>query len=171
MRKAASAAEVMAIPKRRKQLPGTYFITSRTWESRTLFTKEPVCRIFVETLHHYRAARIYQLYAFVLMPEHFHVLLAPGASSSLERAVQHVKGGLARKIGQLLNLRFPVWQRGFSDYRIRDAKDYEAHVRTIEQNPVKRKLVAAASEYPWSSLGRGLDLDVPPQGLKPTPRA
>ena len=81
-------------------------------------------------------------------------------------AVQHVKGGSARKIGQLLNLRFPVWQRGFSDHTIRDVKDYEAHVRYIEQNPVKRKLVPAAIEYPWSSLGRRFDLDVPPQGLK-----
>ena len=38
----------MAVPSRHGNHPGTYFITSRTWESRALFLKEPACRIWVE---------------------------------------------------------------------------------------------------------------------------
>lgn len=169
-RRAALAAEVMAIPRRRVRAPGTYFVTSRTWESRALFTQEAKCRLFVEILFHYRDEGAYQRHAFVLMPDHFHLLLTPGVSASLERAVQLIKGGSARKIGKELKVRFPVWQRGFSDHRIRDAKDYQVHVHYIEQNPVKRRLVIAASEYAWTSACGKFSLDEQPQGLKPHER-
>jgi len=169
-RRAALAAEVMAIPRRRVRAPGTYFVTSRTWESRALFTQEAKCRLFVEMLFHYRDEGAYQLHAFVLMPEHFHLLLTPDASTSLERAVQFIKGGSARKIGKELKVQFPVWQRGFSDHRIRNAQDYETHVRYIEQNPVKRRLLVAARNYEWSSASGRFRLDEYPQGLKPHER-
>ena len=160
----------MAIPRRRVRAPGTYFVTSRTWESRALFTQEAKCRLFVEMLFHYRDEGAYQLHAFVLMPEHFHLLLTPDASTSLERAVQFIKGGSARKIGKELKVQFPVWQRGFSDHRIRNAQDYETHVRYIEQNPVKRRLLVAARNYEWSSASGRFRLDEYPQGLKPPSR-
>jgi len=92
----------MAIPKRHASIPGTYFVTSRTWESRKLFVAESVCQTFVETLVHYREERAYLLHAFVLMPDHFHVLITPSQSVSLEKAVQFIKGGSGRQIGLLL---------------------------------------------------------------------
>jgi len=147
--------------------PGTYFVTSRTWESRALFANAALCSSFVEALLHYRDQGAYQLHAFVLMPEHFHVLITPASHVAVERAVQYIKGGSARRMGEELGLRFPVWQRGFSDHRIRDADDYSAHVRYIEENPVKERLVKRASEYPWSSASGKFQLDGCPQGLKP----
>ncbi|MFQ5723109.1 MAG: transposase [Terriglobia bacterium] len=157
----------MAVPKRHGRITGTYFITSRTWQSRALFKQEAACRIFVETLYRYRAEHAYKLHGFVPMPEHFHVLITPETGVTVERAVQYIKGGSARRIGKELNFRFPVWQRGFSDHRIRDAEDYERHLRYIEMNPVKRGLCSKPEEYPWSSASGQFGLDEPPQGLKP----
>ena len=156
----------MAVPPRRIKVPGTYFVTSRTWESRELFIKATVCEIVIETLFHYRDQHSYLLHSFVLMPEHFHLILTPGADISLERAVQFIKGGSARSISQALNFRLPVWQRGYTDHRIRDGHDYETHLKYIEENPVKRKLVSSASEYPWSSACGCFPVDESPQGLK-----
>lgn len=157
----------MAVPKRHGSTPGTYFLTSRSWESRKLFVQEPICRIFVESLFHYRDEGAYGLHAFVLMPDHFHMLMTPSATTTLERAVQYIKGGSAHRIRKELVFRFPVWQRGFSDHRIRDAEDYERHLKYIEQNPVKRRLVVNAAEYAWSSPSGKFRLDEPPQRLKP----
>jgi len=157
----------MAVPKRHGRVPGTYFITSRTWESRSLFNQESRCRIFVETLYHYRQEGAYLLHAFVPMPEHFHLLIAPASGVTLERAVQYIKGGSAHRMGKELPSRFPVWQRGFSDHRIRDAEDYERHLRYIEMNPVKRGLCSKPEDYAWSSASGQFELDGPPQGLKP----
>jgi putative transposase len=42
----------------------------------------------------YRDEGHYQLQAFVLMPDHFHMLLTPSDTTTLERAVQLIKGDL-----------------------------------------------------------------------------
>ena len=157
----------MAIPHRHRKVAGTYFVTSRTWESRALFVQEPICQVFVQVLLQYRVEKVYQLHAFVLMPDHFHALLTPSPDVTLERAMQHIKGGSAYRMGKSLGLRFPVWQRGFSDHRIRNAEDYEIHWHYIDQNPVKSKLASAAGEYAWSSACGKFGLDLPPQRLKP----
>jgi putative transposase len=165
--RAALAAEGMAIPKRHHSVPGTYFVTPRTWESRAIFNVAPPCEVFVESLLHYRDEGAYLLHGFVLMPDHFHVLITPGEEIALERAVQFIKGGSARAIRERLIFRFPVWQRGFSDHRIRDAADFDGHMRYVAHNPVKRHLVLTPNEYPWSSVSRAFRLDEVPQGLKP----
>ena len=70
-------------------------------------------------------------------------------------------------MGKELDFRFPVWQRGFSDHRIRNAADFASHVEYIQKNPIKRKLVNLPSEFPWSSASGKYELDEVPQGLKP----
>jgi putative transposase len=155
------------IPKRHCNQAGTYFVTSRTWQSRALFLKPNAAELFVATMLHYRSNRAYHIHAFVLMPEHFHLLVTPSAELSLERTVQLVKGGSAHTIRKELGLAFPVWQRGFSDHRIRDTADYAAHLRYIDDNPVKRALVERAVAYPWSSASGRFPMDSIPQRLKP----
>jgi len=155
----------MAVPKRHQSLPGTYFVTSRTWESRQLFKKKEACRIFVDSLLRYRDKGTYRLHGFVLMPEHFHILLTPAEEITIERAIQFIKGGSARQIGN--ELAFPVWQRGFSDHRVRDEQDFREHLKYLEQNPVKRGLCRAAEEYEFSSASGEYMLNNVPQRLKP----
>jgi putative transposase len=166
----ALAAEGMSTPKRHESMPGTYFVTSRTWESRALFIHAEPCRIFVESLLHYRQQGAYLLHAFVLMPDHFHLLITPATNKTMERAIQYVKGGSARRLSLERNMHFPVRQRGFSDHRVRDGADYESHVHYIGENPVRKKLVETAKEYLWSSASGSCALDGPPQGLKPQER-
>jgi putative transposase len=157
----------MSTPARHHSQPGTYFVTSRTWESRKLFITAPYCESFITTLLHYRKESAYALHAYVLMPDHFHVIVTPAIDKTIERVVQLIKGGSARKLGLEQNMRFPVWQRGFSDHRIRDLADYESHIKYIAENPVRKKLVVEAKEFVWSSAAIPLTLDAIPQGLSP----
>jgi putative transposase len=161
----------MATPNRHGRIPGTYFVTSRTWESRALFVTEPFCTRFLQTLFEYREKSVYALHAFVLMPDHFHVLLTPAGDVTLERTVQFIKGGSARKLAIEHRMQFPVWQCGFSDHRVRDAVDYAGHIRYVEQNPVRKRLVTKPTDYLWSSASGRYNLDPVPQGLKPMGRA
>ena len=161
----------MAVPTRHIHAPGDYFVTSRTWDSQALLCNDRNALAVIETLMDYRAAGKYCLHAFVVMPEHIHVLLTPALGASLERVVQLIKGGSSHRIGLMTPRRFPFWQRGFSDHRIRDAEDYFVHVRYIELNPVKRGLVLDAADYRYSSASAGFALDPIPQRLKPEARA
>lgn len=93
--------------------------------------------------------------------------MTPGDEVTLERAVQSIKGGSAKRIRERLLFRFPVWQRGFSDHRIRDIADYESHVRYVAANPVKKNLEAQVVDDPWCSTSGKVRMDEVPQGLKP----
>jgi putative transposase len=142
----------------------TYFVTSKTWESRALFQTESWARLFFETLLRYRGKN-YLLHEFVLMPDHFHLLISP--SIALERTVQLIKGGFSYSAKKELGTNGEIWQRGFADHRIRDFEDYDRHVHYIHLNPVKRHLCDDPVEYRYSSAFQGWKLDPVPQGLKP----
>ncbi|HEX4006786.1 MAG TPA: transposase [Acidobacteriaceae bacterium] len=142
----------------------TYFVTSQTWERRSLFRAEPWARLFFKTLLAHRN-EAYLLHEFVLMPDHFHLLITP--SIPLERAVQFIKGGFSYRAKKELGSNLEIWQRGFSDHRMRDTEDYEIHKHYIHLNPVERHLCETPESYPYSSAYPGWKLDPGPQGLKP----
>ena len=58
----------------------TYMVTSETWCRRALFPAEPWATLLIGTLYHCRESG-YLLHAFVVMPDHFHVLITPKASA------------------------------------------------------------------------------------------
>jgi putative transposase len=138
--------------------PGTYFVTFLTWQRRRLFVVDNYARLFLKTLYGYRRQGAFRLHAFVLMPEHVHLLLTPLGDVTLERALQLIKGGYSRAFGLEFGPK-EIWQRGFTDHRIRDAGDYESHRVYIHQNPVKRGLVELAADYRLSSAYPGFKLD------------
>ncbi|MFQ5663933.1 MAG: transposase [Terriglobia bacterium] len=137
--------------RRRVRAPGTYFVTSNTWERRQLFLKESPASLFLNCLFHYRNEGNFLLHEFVLMPDHFHLLLTPARHIALERALQLIKGGSSHRIRQELGYKFPIWQSGFDDHRIRNTRDYEQRQGYIQNNPVAKKLVEKPEEYAFSS--------------------
>jgi len=153
-------------PVRRISPPGTYFVTFETWRRKRLFVVEPYVRLFVQTLYHYRREGRFQVHAFVVMPEHVHLLFTPAHNVTLEHAVQLIKGGYSHEFGITFGKHKEVWQRGFTDHRIRDARDFEAHVEYIHQNPVKRGLVEKPSDYRYCSAFPGFKLDSWPSAAK-----
>jgi len=142
----------------------TYMITSSTWERRGLFRNERWAKLMIDTLSHYRGSA-YLLHEFVVMPDRIHVLLTP--STTLEKAAQFIKGGFSYRAKKELGSNMEVWQKGFSDHRIRDADDYAFHVTYIYDNPVKERLCEKPEDFPYSSAHPGFELDPAPRGLKP----
>ena len=133
-------------------------MTFSTWQRRRLFVVESHVRLFLKTLYGYRRYGRYQLHAFVLMPEHIHLLLTPGPNVTID-AVQLIKGGYSHVLGAVIGRKAEVWQRGFTDHRIRDEQDFLHHREYIHQNPVARRLVASAPEYRYCSAFPGFKLD------------
>ena len=98
-------------------------------------------------------------HAFVLMPEHVHLLLTPACDITIERAIQLIKGACSHELGSLLGRKREIWQRGFTDHRIRNPVDFMHHRNYIHRNPVERKLVFEHTEYRCSSAFPGFKLD------------
>jgi putative transposase len=139
----------MAIP---GHLPGagTYFVTSITSGRRRLFQVAANAELLLlETLQAYRRQGHYKLHAFVVMPDHIHLLLTP-QGETIERVMGFIKGGSSHRLAS----KRPVWQRGFSDHRIRDAEDFRTRRAYIHQNPVRAGMVDLPESYPFSSAYR-----------------
>lgn len=135
----------MAIPTRTAR-PGTFFVTTATYNRRRLFQVEANALLLIETIQRYRKEGNYKLHGFVVMPDHIHLLLTPEAIA-LERAIGLIKGGFSRRLAS----KMPVWQRGFTDHRIRDAEELEVRRTYIHQNPVREHLCETAEAYQFSS--------------------
>jgi putative transposase len=163
----------MSIPPRRaepEQIASnsrTFFVTSSTWEKRNLLQSDRAAGLFLKVLYEYRAQGKFRLHEFVVMPDHFHLLLTVGSEISVEKAIQFIKGGFAFRAGKELSMKAPVWQKGFSEVRILDAPAYTQVREYIRNNPVKRRLVLSAEQYLFCSAHSGFELDPQPQGLKP----
>jgi putative transposase len=138
--------------------PGTYFVSFPTWQRKKLFVVEPYVRLFLKTLYGYGRQGKFLLHAFVLMPEHVHLLLTPSAEITLERSIPLIKGGYSHAFGHEFR-GGKIWQRGFTDHRIRDSHDFERHREYIHQNPAKRELVSEAGAYRYCSAFPGFKLD------------
>lgn len=151
-------------PTRKSSPPGTYFVTFSTWQRRRLFVVESYVRLFLKALYGYKRQGAFQLHAFVVMPEHVHLLITP--TVTLERAIQLIKGGYSRSFGLEFGLKKEVWQPGFTDHRIRDAHDFAAHRDYIHLNPVRRGFVDNPAEYKYCSAFPGYRLDGWPSAAK-----
>ncbi|MCC6415579.1 MAG: transposase [Opitutaceae bacterium] len=120
-------------------------------------------RLVVANWRHFDGLR-YQLHAWVVMPNHVHVLIEPIANHSLSEIVQSWKSYTAKALlrhdaGQrpALPTSSRVWQADYWDRFIRDERHYRATVDYIHQNPVHAGLCANAEDWPWSSLGARAD--------------
>ena len=138
----------------------SYFVSTQTYGRRSLFRVEKWARLMLDVLKHYDGSG-YVLHAYVVMPDHLHVLLSP--AEAIEKSVQLIKGGFSFRAKRELLWNGEVWQPGFTDHRIRDSEDWERHLEYIRLNPVEARLVENSVLYEWM----GFPSKDFPQGLKP----
>src|SRR5579863_2769327 len=129
----------------------TYFVTAVTAQRRSLFQVTATAELLERTLLDYHGQGKFLLHAFVIMPDHFHALITPAPDVSLEKAMQFIKGGFSFRLKSKLD----VWMRSFNESQISTEEKFMSCVRYVEENPVRKGLVAAAGEYAFSSAARG----------------
>jgi putative transposase len=123
---------------------GTFFITAITANRRRLFQVDRNAELFLATLQHYRREGHFRLHAFVLMPDHIHLLLS---TQDLPAAMKHIRGGFSYRLAS----RTDVWQRGYADHVVLSRDDFETRRAYIHQNPVRAHLAAHPENFPYSS--------------------
>ncbi len=141
-------------------------MTSSTCGKRHTLQADRSASLFLKTLYEYRAQGKFRLHEFVVMPDHFHVIVTVECGMTIERAVQFIKGGFAFRAGKELAASSPFWQKGFSEIRIQDANVFQRAAHYIHNNPVEAHLVQDAAAYPYSSAHFGFELDLPPMLLR-----
>jgi putative transposase len=137
-----------------------YFVSTQTTGRTPFFRHERWARLMIATLDHY-AITDYVLHAYVVMPDHLHVLITP--SVSVGKSIGLIKGGFSFRAKRELDWKGEIWQPGFTDHRIRDEADWEHHIEYIRLNPVRAKMAEDSVLYPYMNFPNARF----PRGLKP----
>jgi REP element-mobilizing transposase RayT len=125
-----------------------------------MFLGEPeIAQIVVDSIHRGAALGHYELHAWVVMPNHVHLLATPliGLSKllcSLKRTTAMHANVLLCRTGS------PFWQDECFDHVVRSDAEFRRIMQYIENNPVRAGLCVNAEDFPWSSARRA---ESPPQ--------
>lgn len=87
-----------------------------------------------EVIMHSNGQR-YEIYAFVIMPNHVHVLMTPREDNVVQTIVSAWKSVSSHRINEMLNRSGTVWERECFDHLVRSTESFNAILRYIEDNP------------------------------------
>jgi REP element-mobilizing transposase RayT len=139
-------------------------------EARTspFYLRQPALADMVVEAIRYNAQVLkhYVLHAFVVMPNHVHLLVTAGVG--LPQLSKSLKGITGKRANAMLALTGrPFWQEESYAHVVRREKEFQTIRSYIAENPVRAGLVRQATGYRWSSAGatRGSPAD---QGVRPT---
>jgi putative transposase len=127
----------------RIQNNATMLITTVTHQREPFFADPAVAREAVETLLRVQKLHLFILHAFVVMPDHIHIVATISAPNSVSKILNVYKSGLTFNTG----IR-KMWQAR-SDMRI--VKNLAGAIYYVHQNPIYAGLTKNPTEYPWSS--------------------
>ena len=138
-----------------------HFITCSCYRRSQLGTarrRELFVRILEQTRQRYQLVVV----GYVVMPEHFHLLVSEPENADLSVVMKVVKQRFARRVqkrrsGAQLAL-WPeldghsVWNKRFYDFNVWTERKRVEKLRYLHRNPVKRGLVLSPEQWEWSSF-------------------
>lgn len=151
--------DLSLVNKYKKRLPhwekegSTYFVTFRVNKNlgKPLVKNPALAKVIEEALWFSYGER-YTLDAYVIMPDHVHLLLTPLIRWRLSKILQGIKGFTSREINKILRRKGSFWQDENFDHLIRNEAGWIDKFEYIHNNPVKKGLVDRPEDYEFSSL-------------------
>ena len=135
--------------KRYQTSGNTHFITFSCYQRRPLLNNDQARRTFENVLEVARARHGFDVYGYVLMPEHVHLLLSEPEHSSLATAISVLKAATSKRIPREYK---QFWQTRYHDFNVLTTKKHGEKLRYLHRNPVVRELVQNPEDWPWSSF-------------------
>lgn len=136
---------------RRYAVPSTpYFVTTATVDRRPVLASPRLAHIVVDNLAFYRDRGDFELIAYVVMPDHIHLLATP-LRDPISDVMRNLKSHIARGIRLARGTTGPVWQQSFHDRVARSEDDVRKFAEYIHHNPVVAGMVTEPEDYPFSS--------------------
>ena len=151
--------------------PGAaYFVTSSVIDFVKVFDQNVYTRIILKNLDFYRNRHNFKLYAFVIMPEHLHLIIHPPQESSIKDVMRNFKSYTSKELTSQLTddgrfgvlnrlskfasrrIQHPFWAEGNRPLGIYTEKTLRSKIDYIHANPLRRGLVKNLGDYPYSSF-------------------
>lgn len=109
-----------------------------------------VAEVVQNALLHFDNDR-YRLWAWVVMPNHVHLILTPDQEHSLSQIMHSLKSYTALQVNKILETSGSFWQPDYFDRFIRDGRHFAAAIAYVENNPVKAGLCIRPEDWLFGS--------------------
>ncbi|BES71508.1 transposase [Marinobacter nanhaiticus D15-8W] len=125
-----------------------YLVTLCTQSRTPKFENFSVARATIGAMRHLEVQKLATITAWVVMPDHLHLLLSLTCEKGLGHVVARLKIHSSRNAGMQI-----PWQKGFHERTLRSSDDRRDIARYIILNPVRAGLVRSIRYYPhWDSV-------------------
>jgi putative DNA methylase len=115
------------------------------------YLKDPrVARLVQDAILYFDQDK-YLLSAWVVMPNHVHLVTTPLPGKRLARIMQSLKSFTAKEANKLLAREGTFWMPDYFDRYVRNEKHFTRAVEYVENNPVKAGLCLTPEDWPFSS--------------------
>lgn len=115
----------------------------------TFLKQAEIADLLVQSIKYGENLGRYHVHAFVVMPNHVHLLVTPYVTS--RQWLGPLKGFTGHTANKLLGRTGAFWQDESYDHLIRNDRSFNQIQQYIVWNPVYAGLATAPDEFPWSS--------------------
>ncbi|UCE65922.1 MAG: transposase [Candidatus Zixiibacteriota bacterium] len=144
------------------------FVTFSAHQRIPILTNSRSRQVIVDSIDESRRRFGFQLAAYVIMPEHVHLVMIPAVEMKMGQVIGEIKRMSSKRIHEFLlqedndliprltvrrngEYRFAFWQKRCYDHNIRSEESLWEKVNYCHYNPVKRGLVKEPEAWEWSS--------------------
>jgi putative transposase len=139
--------------KRFQQTGHAHFVTFSCYHRHRHLNTPEACDTFVRCLEQTRRRFGLTIYAYVVMPEHVHLLVSEPERGELDAAIRALKLAVSKRMKPRdFDGPFRFWQSRYYDRNIRNNEEFGRKRQYTHRNPVKRGLCASPEDWPWSSF-------------------
>jgi REP element-mobilizing transposase RayT len=127
-----------------------FFVTCNLRTDRPRFDEEEL-RMIIGIIDSSRRSLGFLFCGYVLMPDHWHALIAPHHPLTISKVMETVKSKTSGRLNKRRATRGPNWQHQFWDRFVRHSKEFAERLHYMHYNPVRRGLVTQPDQWRWSS--------------------
>ncbi len=143
--------------KKRMESIGFYHIVNRGVEQRKIYMDDEDHKKFLEILQESAEVYAFEIYAYALMDNHYHLLLKTSALN-LSLIMRQINSRYSIYFNKKYKRVGPLWQGRFKSWYVYDEGYLKSLVKYIEFNPIKANMVKKVGEFRWAMSSKMNDL-------------
>jgi len=136
-----------------------HHVVQRGHNRQVTFAERSDFERYLATLREFKEQYGVKVYAFCLMTNHVHLLLAPEEPAGIGNLMKRLAGRQTRHHNRLEGRSGTLWEGRYKSSLVERESYLLACCRYIELNPVRARMVAAPQDYAWSSCRYRLGQD------------
>jgi len=136
-----------------------FHIINRGNARQNVFIDDADFLLYLELLGRYKRKYDINIYHYVLMSNHVHLLIETTKAETISKFMQGLTISYTKRFNHKYHSIGHVWQARFKSIPIETEHYYLRCARYIELNPVRAQIVPHAIDYPWSSYRHSIQQD------------